>query len=498
MFRMQKPFWLAVLLMLGVAAGPQAIAQQAPDAEANESVSRGQFSDGIAAIVNKKVITLKQVDQQAARMRTQLSAQKIEVPDKETLRRQVLQRMITDELINQEAESRNITVSDAQVKQAVETIAQRNRLSPKQLRAEVEKSGATWDDYLDSLRDEIRIDRLRQLAVDSYIIISDAEVDAFLRQRGSRASPSIAGAGAPPSAMGEVLGLAQILVAVPEGARASEVESLRRKAQDLLQRLRGGDDFASVAAASSDGPEALDGGDMGQRPVDGWPDLFIDAVAGLGAGQVSDIIQSGNGFHILKVVTRSSPQAPQQAEAQPDQPGHPGFGDDALPPMPDGPMLVQQTHVQHILIKTDQAVSEERALERLRQLQRRISMGESFSDLAKRFSEDSSAPQGGDLGWVNPGETVPPFESAMDALQPGQVSEPVLSTYGWHLIKVLDRREKDIEDEYRRMQARQALFQRRAELAFEDWLSQLRGQAYIDNRLEPKAGGAASDRRLLR
>ncbi len=155
--------------------------------------------------------------------------------------------------------------------------------------------------------------------------------------------------------------------------------------------------------------------------------------------------------------------------------------------MPEGPMMVTQTHASHILIKITPAMSEQRALERARQLKHRLSMGENFEELARLYSEDASAPQGGDLGWLNPGETVPAFEQAMNALQPGQISEPVLSQFGWHIIRVDDRREKDMEDEYRRMQARQILFQRRVEPAFEDWLSQLRGQAYIDNRLDPQS-----------
>src|SRR5690606_37184451 len=188
-------------------------------------------------------------------------------------------------------------------------------------------------------------------------------------------------------------------------------------------------------------------------------------------------------FHILKVLTRGQPQPQQQAQGA----GAPPTMAQQAPAQQQGPMMVTQTHARHILIKTTQVMSDEKAEARLAQLRHRLANGESFEDLAKRYSEDASAPQGGDLGWLTPGETVPAFEQAMDALEPGQISQPVQSQFGWHLIQVLERRTKNMEKEFKRMQARQVLFERRVEPAFEDWLSQLRGQAYIDNRLDPQS-----------
>lgn len=472
-----------LLVLLGAvapaAAQPTAAGQAQPQPPA-ASVQSQQIVDGIAAVVNKHVITLRQVDVEASMAEAQLKQQKIAVPDRQTLRRQVLQRMITEELLRQEAERLNIQVTDASAQQAAETIAQRNRISLDQLRAEIERSGVSWDEYLKQLRQEVRVDQLRQRTVDRNIFISDADIDAFLKTQERRSSMgSLAQRGQAQQAAPRVLGLAQILVAVPEGASSSETQQLRRKAEGILSRLRGGADFAGLAASSSDAPEALQGGDLGVRPPEGWPDLFLQAAQNVQAGGITDIIQSGNGFHILKVTTRG--EQPQQAQQPAPAP------DTQMPPMPDGPMMVTQTHARHILIKITPAMTEERALERLRQLRQRISMGESFEELARLYSEDVSAPQGGDLGWVNPGETVPAFEQAMNALEPGQVSEPVLSQFGWHLIRVEERRNKDMENEYRRMQARQILFQRRVEPAFEDWINQLRGQAYIDNRLDPQS-----------
>ena len=468
---------LASLLFVLGAASPIAAAAQPQQPAPNEN--NQQIVDGIAAVVNKQVITLRQVEAETRAAQEQLKRQNIDLPDPQILRRQVLQSMITEELLRQEAERLNIQVTEASAQQAAETIAQRNNLTIQQLRTQIESSGVPWQVYLKELRQEVRVDQLRQRAVDRNIFISDADVDAFLKsQERSSGLSSLGQRSQTQQTSPRVLGLAQILVAVPEGSSASEVQRLRAKAEEILSRLRGGADFASQAVASSDGPEALQGGDMGVRPPEGWPDLFLSATQNVQAGGVSDIIQSGNGFHILKVVTRG--EQPQQAQAPAPDPRQ-------APVAPEGPMMVTQTHASHILIKITPAMTEERALERLQQLRHRIEMGEDFEELARLSSEDVSAPQGGDLGWLSPGETVPAFEQAMNALQPGQVSEPVLTQFGWHLIRVEDRREKDMEDEYRRMQARQILFQRRVEPAFEDWLNQLRGQAYIDNRLDPQS-----------
>ncbi len=479
----------AFLLISAVGALSSGAALAASAAKPNTSAQAQpsqQFVDGIAAVVNKQVITLQQLNAQAEAAREQLSRQNIPVPDYGVLQKQVLQRMITEELARQEANRLGIQVTDAQVEQAVQTIAQRNRISTDRLRQEVEKSGVKWDAYLKNLRQEVRMDQLRQRAVDSTIHISDAEIDAFLKGQGQQIAAAPQAAQAQPQAPAQqtgpaILGLAQILVAVPEGSPPARVQELRKKAEGLLAKVRGGADFAGVAAASSDGPQALEGGDMGVRPLEGWPELFISATKGLQAGQISDILQSGNGFHILKVVTRGPSGQQRPAASQPPT---------AAPQMPmqqQGPMMVTQTHARHILIKTTKVMSDDKARARLEQLRQRILNGESFEDLAKRNSEDATAPQGGDLGWLTPGETVPAFEQAMNALELNQISEPVKSQFGWHLIQVLERRTKNMENEFKRMQARQILFERRVEPAFEDWLSQLRGQAYIDNRLDPQS-----------
>lgn len=477
---------LVVLLMsmlgLGMASAGHA-ATPAGQASRQPAASSQQFVDGIAAVVNKQVITLKQLNVEVAEAEKNLKAQNIPVPERSILQRQVLQRMILESLQRQEADRLGIRVSDAQVERGVETIAARNGITVDALRKEIAKSGVSWDQYLETLRDEIRFDLLRQREVASSINISDAEVDAFLRTQGRALGAAPRAAGAPatapqPQAAPRVLGLAQILVAVPERASAQEVAQLQDRAERLLAQLKSGADFAGLAASSSDGPQALEGGVLGVRPLEGWPDLFVEATRGLQVGQVSRIVRSGQGFHILKVLTWG-----EEARSAPPQQDFTVAGQ---PPMAQGPMIVTQTRARHILVRTNQITSDEQAEQRLRILRDRLRSGESFEELARRHSDDATAPQGGDLGWLSPGETVPAFEQVMNSLQPGEVSEPFRSPFGWHIVEVMERRNQDMGEEFQRMQARQILFQRKIEPAVDQWLNQLYGQAYVENRLDPQ------------
>lgn len=479
-------------------AAPAAQKQDAPAPKGE------QFVDGIAAIVDKDVITLRELRDASQRVAGELKSRGIQVPDDQTLQHQVLQRLIMERVQRHEADRLGIRVDDKQIDTAIQAIASRNKITVQQLRQELEKSGTTWENYRKSLRDEIRSDRLRQRAVDSTIVISDAEVDAFLKDQrrnpafgaapaqAAQAQPQVQPQPAPEQAAapaGPMLyALAQILVRVPEGSSPDQLALLRKKAEGLLAQAKRGDDFASLAAASSDGPEALQGGVMGVRPLDGWPDLFVKAISNLQKGQVSQLIQSGNGFHIIKVMDRGTAQpapgrtarapAPQAAPQPAPQPA-------AREQAPQGPTQVIQTRARHILIKTSTVMSDDLARQRLEQVRQRLVNGAAtFEEMARQYSQDGSAPQGGELGWLNPGETVPPFEAAMNALQPGEISQPVQSPFGWHLIQVEERREHDATDDLARMRARQTLFERRAQPAFEDWLEQLRAQAYVDNRFE--------------
>lgn len=452
-------------------------------------------ADGIVAVVNKDVITRRELDSRVRIAKRELAAQRIQAPPDSVIEPQILQRLITETLEQQEARRQRIEVTDAMTNSAMEIIAKRNNTTVAVMRKQIEGAGINWSDYSAMIRREIMIEQLRQKMVDSTIFVSDADVDAYLREQKARKEGNLPLSVRPPppppppkpqpkpqAATPAIMGLAQILVRVPEGSSEEEVKALRAKAQGLLARVRKGESFEAVAKASSDGPEASRGGDMGVRPLSGWPDLFLKGVAGVQDGRVSNIIQSPNGFHILKVIGRAGgpPPPPPEPKPQPTPaPGTPGG------PVPQGPMPVQQTQARHILIKTTAVVTDEIARQRLEQIRQRIVQGgESFSDLAKRFSNDSSAPQGGVLGWLNPGETVPPFEKAMNALKPGEISQPVQSQFGWHLIIVDGRRTQDMADQFIRNQARQQIFLQRSNVAFEAWLQQVRSQSFIDNRLE--------------
>src|SRR5690625_1330508 len=428
--------------------------------------------DTIAAIVNSDVITMRTVNKELQSVKQELSAQDIPLPDDETLSKQILQRLITEKLLEQEADELGITISDDDVQRAVELIAQNNDLDEEGLRREIKAAGVGWDDYLASLRHDILVDQLRFRTVDELINISESEIDAYLASRGFEPT-------APAASVDELIELSQIVVRVPEASSIGQERELRAKAESILSELQSGADFPTLAASFSDGSEALSGGHIGTRPLDGWPDVFIEAIQNLKTGEHSEIIKTGQGFHILMVTNRGVPEPVARQRAP--------SSDVAA----DEPMVVTQTHARHILIKLSQVTSDEQARERLQQLRERMLHGEDFSDLARSYSEDPSAPQGGDLGWLSPGETVPAFEQSMNALEINEISEPIRSPFGWHLIQVLDRRQKYMSDEMRRLQARQALFEQYAEPAFEDWLAQIHGQAYIENRVDPASSTRA-------
>lgn len=427
--------------------------------------SSGTLGDAIVAVVNNEVITRRELDQRVATALASLAEQNIPAPPPEILDRQVLDRVIADTVQLQEADRVGVRVSEDQIDMTIQRIAEQNNTSVAQMRQQLERDGVAWDVYRADLRDQIRMNRVREQELDRTIFVSEAEIDAFLAEQSAQQGQPGAQAAA------GVLQLAQILVRVPEGSSPAQIEQLRNRANQLASQARSGADFAQLAAAASDGDEALRGGDLGARPTVGWPDVFLRATARLQPGQVSDVVQSGNGFHILKVVAREG-GAPQAGSL---------LG-------PAGPQQVTQHRARHILLRTTAVRNDEQARAQLEQLRTRIIQGgSSFADLARQYSDDASAPQGGDLGWLSPGETVPEFENAMQNLQPGQVSQPVRSQFGWHLIVVEDRRVQDIGDQSRRMQARQILFQRKLEPAWADWVGMLRSRAYVDNRLERDA-----------
>jgi peptidyl-prolyl cis-trans isomerase SurA len=407
--------------------------------------------DRIAAVVNSEAITERELQQHVLLVERQLREQNIEVPPPDVLERQVLERMIVDRAQMQLARDSGLRVDDGQLERAIAAIAAENRLTPTQLRDRLQRQGIDFEQFRDEVRGQMVRQRLREREIDSKVQISDADVDAFLAaQSGADAADR------------SELHLAQILLRLPEGANAEQIERQRLRAQEIERQLQAGADFGRLAAAFSDAPEAMSGGSLGWRTPDRLPQLFVDAVRSLNPGGVSPVLRSPAGFHVLKLVERRS-------EALPVAAGKP----------------VVQTHARHILIRPNEVVSEEEAVRRLRGIRQRIEAGTGdFAELARQYSVDGSAGRGGDLGWVYPGDTVPEFERAMNALAPGQLSEPVRTPFGVHLIQVVERRTDESSPDRLRQQARQALRERRIEENYEDWLRQLRDRTYVEYKLD--------------
>ncbi|MGL5632502.1 MAG: peptidylprolyl isomerase, partial [Azovibrio sp.] len=357
-----------------------------------------------------------------------------------------LERMIMDRVQIQSAKEMGLRVDDAQLEQTIGRIAASNKLTLAQFKEALQKDGIPYARFREEIRDEILITRLREREVDSRLVISDAEIDNFLTQAGGNTA--------------EEYEVAHILLRAPESASPEQLQRLKTKAEEVLKRARNGENFAELAAAYSDAPDALQGGNLGLRPLDRMPEVFTSTVKGMNKGQVSDLIRSTNGFHIIKLLDRRG--------------GGKIVGD------------VRQTKARHILIKVTEVVSEADVKRRLEDLRDRLKHGADFGELARLYSQDGSAAKGGELGWLNPGDTVPEFEKAMDALQDGEISAVVQSPFGFHLIMVEERRMQDMSREKERLAARQALRERKMDEAYQDWLRQLRDRTYVEYHLEDK------------
>ena len=402
--------------------------------------------DRIVAVVNSEVITSLQLRARIEQAKRQLARQGVELPPDNVLERQLLERLIVERAQVQLAQETSLRVDDATLERAIERIAGNNKLSVEQLRTTLETDGVAWNRFRDEIRTEILLTRLREREVDSRVVVTDAEIDNFIANN-------------PDAFSGQEFAVAHILLRTPEGATPQQIEAVARRAEQVMTRLRSGEDFARVAAEVSDAPDGLSGGALGWRPLDRLPGLFADAVRRMQPGETSPILRSAAGLHIVRLVERR------------------GGGAEAV-------QQLEQTRARHILIKTSEVLSDTDAEARLRAIRERVVNGADFGELAKASSADLSAAKGGDLGWLNPGDTVPEFERAMNALQAGEVSPPVRSPFGWHLIQVMERRVQDVTDERKRSAARQALRERKAEQAYEDWVRQLRDSTYVDYRLE--------------
>ncbi|AGA91944.1 parvulin-like peptidyl-prolyl isomerase [Thioflavicoccus mobilis 8321] len=401
--------------------------------------------DAIVAVVNDDVIVASELRTEIDLVVPQMEQRGTPIPPRDVLERQVLDRLILKRLQLQRADALGIKVDDAMLNRALESIAARNGLGVDELRQALEASGVNFDDFREDTRTQILISQLQNQEVVKNIQVTDQEVDRFLEKESSRLIERTA------------VHLQHILIAVPEGANEEEVERARQKAQALVAQLRGGADFARVAAANSDGRQALEGGDLGWFEMAAVPSLVSDLAFTMAKGEISDPVRSPSGFHIVRMADiRGS-----------------------------GPQIVTQTHARHILIRTNELVSDADARRRLEQLRMRIVGGEDFATLARANSDDTgSALRGGDLGWLSPGDTVTEFDTQMATLAPGQVSAPFRTSFGWHLVQVLERREQDTTDEVMRHKAREAIRERKATEEIELWLQRLRAEAYVEVRLD--------------
>lgn len=446
--RMKSLTLCGALLMLPLAHA----AEPVPGAESAKAASAAldpqkqiAVIDTVVAVVNDDVITRRELDDRLGAVVRQLKKQGTPLPAADVLEKQILERMIGDLLQAQFARENGIRVDDAQLDLAMSRIAQQNGFpSLAEFRAKLEAEGVDFKQFREEIRGEIISTRLREREVESKLVIGDSEVDSYLANKAKMGGAE------------QELHLAHILVVVPEQASAEKIQTARDKAEQALAQLKGGADFAQVAAGSSDAKDALNGGDLGWRPAERIPPLFLTALQDLQPGQTTAVLRSPSGFHILKLVERRSANAP---------------------------VVITQTHARHILIKTSEIVSENEAKKRIMEIKARIEAGADFAEQAKRFSQDGSAQQGGDLDWLSPGQTVPEFEEAMNKLQPGMIGA-VQTQFGWHLIQVLERRNTDISEQQQRQQARQAIGTFKSDELYQDWLRQLRDRAFIEYRLE--------------
>jgi peptidyl-prolyl cis-trans isomerase SurA len=439
----------APLSALAQATRPAPPAPPAPRLETKLSATPSRIVpvDRIVAVVNDEVITNNELAERVQLVVRQLQRNSGQLPSPDVLQRQLLERMINDRVQVQLAKENGIRVDDATVEKAVQRIADDNNLSMTDFRAALERDGIRFQRFREDMRNEILLQRVREREVDNAVVVTDAEVETEIareaRERGGKTE----------------FRLAHVLVLVPQQATPEQIDNRRRRAMQALAELRMGNAFAQVSATYSDAPDALQGGNLGWRDAGRLPTLFLDAIEKLQPGEVSDILRSPNGFHILKLLEKR--------------------GKDAAP-------SVQQTRVRHILVRPKEGTSDAEVRDRLARLRERIVAGTDFAELARTNSEDATASKGGDLGWVAPGETVPEFERAMNSLKNGEISPPIQSPFGWHLVQVLERRSEELSEDRKKLAARQTVRARKGDEAYQEWLRQTRDRAFVENRLEER------------
>lgn len=438
MSKIKFPVFLSAMLL---AASPvPAMEQQAIDPQQQVAMI-----DSVAAVVNDDVIPRHELDERLRTVISQLRKQGTPLPEKSVLEKQILERMITEMLQAQYAKESGVRVDDTQLDLAMTRIAQQNNFPTlSEFLAKLEAENVNIRKFREEIRAEIVSTRLREREVESKLIISDTEVDNYLANKAKMGTEN------------EEYHLAHVLVVVPEQASADKIRAARDRADQALAQLADGANFAQVAAGFSDAKDALKGGDLGWRPSDRIPPLFMNELQTLKSGQNTAVLRSPSGFHILRLIEKRSSSAP---------------------------VVITETHARHILIKTSEIVAQAEAKKRIMEIRQRIDGGAGFAEQAKRYSQDGSAQQGGDLDWLSPGQTVPGFEETMNKLQIGEIGM-AQTQFGWHLVQVLERRNTDVSVQQQRQQARISIGTFKSEELYQDWLRQLRDRAFVEYRLE--------------
>ncbi len=403
--------------------------------------------DRIVAIVDQAVVTEQELESRIATVTAQFKKQGTELPAEAILRKQILERLITDTLQLQYAAQTGLKVDDNQLDKTIGRIAEQNQLSLAEFSEALAKDGVSMTKFRADIRNEITLARLREREVDGRVNVSESEIDNFLTSQAASNENQ------------DEYEIAHLLIRTPEEGATEDIQKAKSKVDNALSELKAGVSFAKVSASFSDAPNALEGGSLGWKKASQMPALFLDALKAMQVGEVSAPLRSPNGFHVLKLNNKRGSNSP---------------------------LVIQQTHARHILIKLSEIMSEKDGKLKIDGIKERLDNGEKFEALARQYSEDSTASSGGDLNWVNPGDTVPQFEKAMNELKELQVSPPVRTQFGWHLIQVIERRSQDMSKEAARLKARQEIRAKKADEAYQDWIRELRDRAYVEIRLEDK------------
>jgi peptidyl-prolyl cis-trans isomerase SurA len=403
--------------------------------------------DRVMVVVNNEAVTQYDVAEQKRMVLAQMKDAKVAPPPPDALDKQVLERLITERALLQFAKETGVKVDDQTVERTILRIAQENKMSPEEFRKVLDREKIAYSKYREDVRRELMVQRLREREVDSRISVSDAELDAYLATVAAQAG-------------GETeYQISHVLVTVPEQASPDQINARMKRAEEALAQIKAGKPFKEVAAAFSDAPDGIKGGDLGWRTPARLPAVFVDAAKNMKPGDISPVLRSPGGFHVIKVVDSRNLNAPS---------------------------VVEQTHVKHILIRVNEITADTEARAKIERIHDRIESGAKFDEQAKLNSEDASSAKGGDLGWVNPGDTVPEFEQTMNKLAIGQVSAPVRTTFGWHIIMVEGRRTQDVSLDRKREVARNAIRQRKSDEEFAEFVRQTRDRAYVEYKTDDK------------